>query len=121
MRIRPAPKSFWYSASRLTGKPASCSPSRRQHTRVTPRHRMKLAHSMMLFNDGSGIRAPYTVGSPLRAGPKWKLESISFIQVGRPHTLCETGRLISVDAHAYLLHPVYAPIDQSGGLPFLKT
>jgi hypothetical protein len=39
---------------------------------------MKLAHSKML-NDASGVRAPYTVCSPFRAGPKWKFESISFM------------------------------------------
>ena len=44
---------------------------------------MKLAHSKMLFSDAAGVRAPYTVCSPLRADPKWKFESISFIQVRR--------------------------------------
>src|SRR5450759_3308879 len=44
---------------------------------------MKSAHSKILVGDASGVRAPYTVCSPLRAGPKWKFESISFIQVRR--------------------------------------
>jgi len=44
---------------------------------------MKSAHSKILVGDASGVRAPYAVRSPLRAGPKWKFESISFIQVGR--------------------------------------
>ncbi len=39
---------------------------------------MKSAHSKILGKDAFGVRAPYAVTSPLRAGPKWKLESIAF-------------------------------------------
>jgi transposase len=34
------------------------------------------------------------------------------------YTLCETARLIGVDPHAYLLHAVYAAIDQPGTVTF---
>jgi hypothetical protein len=39
---------------------------------------MKSAHSRILGKDAFGVRAPYAVTSPLRAGPKWKYESIAF-------------------------------------------
>jgi hypothetical protein len=44
---------------------------------------MKSAHSMILVGDASGVRAPYAVRSLLRAGPKWKFESITLREVGR--------------------------------------
>src|SRR6266540_4239577 len=42
---------------------------------------MKSAHSKILVGEASGVRAPYAVRSPLRAGPKWKFESITFREV----------------------------------------
>jgi hypothetical protein len=42
---------------------------------------MKSAHSKILVDDASGVRAPYAVPSPLRAGPKWKFESITLREV----------------------------------------
>ena len=38
---------------------------------------------MILVGDASGVRAPYAVRSLLRAGPKWKFESITLREVGR--------------------------------------
>lgn len=38
---------------------------------------MKSAHSTMPGKHASGVRAPYAVTSPLRAGPKWNFESIT--------------------------------------------
>jgi hypothetical protein len=56
---------------------------------------MKSAHSKIPVGDASGVRAPYAVRSPLRAGPKWKFESITFREVGRQpqHQSAKSGEL----------------------------
>src|SRR6185295_2033485 len=48
---------------------------------------MKCAHSRILAKDASGVRAPYTVTSPLWAGPKWKVESIRSLKSVEPNVL----------------------------------
>jgi hypothetical protein len=47
---------------------------------------------MILVGDASGVRAPYAVRSLLRAGPKWKFESITLREVGRQPNLNWTAR-----------------------------